>query len=197
MCAIYLLFPFFPIKEGATRAAAAVYSHAGGYASVRRGQGSPSVAVLSYIRPVHPPHHTAFRSLNVNRRVWAIQMCSCLLGCSRTLWFNVYNWFCRLTWMNDALANASVCDTGACSSSTRPLSHSSAVMKVQHSSSSFSFTVLFSYKACTLKSSQEERKPKEPQQRARQGVRPGKTTRRSLHSYYLSVTQLDHSRNIM
>lgn len=92
--------------------------------------------------------------------------------------------------MNDALVNARVCDTGACSSSSRPLSHSSAVMKVQHSSSSFSFTVLFSYKACMLKSSQEERKPKEPKQKAKP---PFQTGGKQRDGPYTAATCPSHS----
>lgn len=79
-------------------------------------------------------------------------------------------------------------------SSSLPLSHSSAATKVQCSSSSFSFLILFSYKACMLESIQG--KIKKNKKKTNTESEQKKTTPQSLQSYYLSVTQHDHSRNI-
>lgn len=103
--------------------------------------------------------------------------------------------------LNDARVHASVCDTRACRSSSRPPSHSSDAMKVQHSSPSFSPTVLFSHKACTLKSSQEERKQTEPKPRAQHCLRTGgeqrdgpyTATTGQLHSLIIPETSCKHA----
>lgn len=81
-------------------------------------------------------------------------------------------------------------------SSSLPLSRSSAVMKVQRSSSSFSFLILFSYKACMLKSIQEKNqiksKKKKPliQNRKKQQHGPYRVTTCQLYSLIIQETWL-------
>lgn len=82
---------------------------------------------------------------------------------------------------------------------TPPVCHSPTRLQrrrcnaLRHLFLSFFFS-LFSHKACMLKSGQEEKSKKNPNRRTPTRFQKGGKGR--LQSYYYSVTQLDHSRNI-
>lgn len=100
-------------------------------------------------------------------------------------WFKAYNWLCRLTLGPMMRLLTLACVTPGPEAPPVGHSHSSAAMKVQHSSSSFSSTVLLSLtRHARWAPVRKEESKKKPKKKPNPVSEQGETTRRSLHSYY-------------